>query len=144
MKIMVAVLMVMASLSTFCHADVVGQWATEESLSIVELVRGEDGLISGTIVSLKEPLTPEGQPKTDKENPDPELQQRPILGLKILWDFEPGKKNEWKRGRIYDPKSGKTYHCKMTLEGNVLKVRGSLDKWGLAGRSTIWTRVVAE
>ena len=144
MKLCVLLSLLLTLFGSLCAGDIVGRWATEESLSVIELVRGEDGLISGTIVALKEPLTPEGTPKTDKDNPDPALQSRPIIGLKLLWDFEAHGENEWRRGRIYDPKSGKTYWCKMILEGDVLNVRGSLDKWGLAGRSTVWTRVKSE
>lgn len=36
---------------------------------------------------------------------------------------------------------GKTYNCSMKLEGDVLKVRGSLDKKGLLGRTMDWFRV---
>ena len=42
---------------------------------------------------------------------------------------------------IYDPGNGKTYNCSMKVEGDVLKVRGSLDKRGLLGRTMDWFRV---
>jgi uncharacterized protein (DUF2147 family) len=45
----------------------------------------------------------------------------------------------WEDGKIYDPKNGKTYSCKMTLEGNELKVRGYVG-FSLLGRTTVWTR----
>jgi hypothetical protein len=45
----------------------------------------------------------------------------------------------WSQGKIYDPKNGKTYSCKMTLEGNELKVRGYVG-FSLLGRTTVWTR----
>ncbi|MGN0191790.1 MAG: DUF2147 domain-containing protein, partial [Candidatus Cryptobacteroides sp.] len=47
---------------------------------------------------------------------------------------------EYRGGTIYDPGNGKTYNCSMKLEGDVLKVRGSLDKRGLLGRTMDWFR----
>ncbi|MBO5818668.1 MAG: DUF2147 domain-containing protein [Bacteroidales bacterium] len=48
---------------------------------------------------------------------------------------------EYSGGSIYDPGNGKTYNCSMKVEGNTLKVRGSLDKKGLLGRTMDWFRV---
>ena len=48
---------------------------------------------------------------------------------------------EWVDGSIYDPKTGKTYSCKMTLKGNdKLSVRGYIGI-SLIGRTDVWTRV---
>ena len=44
-------------------------------------------------------------------------------------------------GKIYDPSNGKTYNCSMKVDGDVLHVRGSLDKKGLLGRTMDWFRV---
>ena len=49
--------------------------------------------------------------------------------------------DEYSGGSIYDPGNGKTYNCSMKVEGDVLKVRGSLDKRGLIGRTMDWFRV---
>lgn len=37
--------------------------------------------------------------------------------------------------------NGKTYNCSMKVEGDILHVRGSLDKKGLIGRTMDWFRV---
>ena len=57
-----------------------------------------------------------------------------LIGLKDLGE-------EYGQGQIYDPGNGKTYHCSMKVQGDVLKVRGSLDKKGLLGRTMDWFRV---
>ena len=78
--------------------------------------------------------------KTDAKNPEARLKSRPILGLEILKDFvfDDGK---WTDGKIYDPKSGKTYSCNMTMKGNdVLNMRGYIGI-SLIGRSETWKRV---
>jgi uncharacterized protein (DUF2147 family) len=46
----------------------------------------------------------------------------------------------WAGGKIYDPENGKTYSCKMVLDGEqYLKVRGYIGI-SLLGRTEIWTR----
>ncbi|OCX54467.1 SIGNAL peptide protein [Mucilaginibacter sp. PPCGB 2223] len=80
-----------------------------------------------------------GHPKMDKNNPDPALRTRPDLNLELLKDFTFDGKT-YEDGTIYDPKSGKTYSCKMTLTGNTLKIRGYIGI-SLFGRTEVWTRV---
>ncbi|MDD3807554.1 MAG: DUF2147 domain-containing protein [Candidatus Marinimicrobia bacterium] len=126
--------------------DVLGLWYTEENESKVEIVRN-NGEYLGKIVWLDEAVYPADDPdagkaKYDRNNPDEELRIRPLLGLQIVWGFTyDNKDNKWVKGRIYDPESGKTYNCTMWLDevGN-LHVKGSLDKWGVVGRTTVWTR----
>jgi len=62
---------------------------------------------------------------TDLHNPDPKLRSRPILGLELIWNFRPAGTGRWDGGKIYDPRSGKTYNSKMqlTADGD-LKVDG--------------------
>lgn len=95
---------------------------------------------SGKLVWLKEPLDANGKPKLDKENPKNELTKRPILGLIFLKDFT-YKDGIWEGGTIYDPKTGKTYSCKISAEGkNKINVRGFIG-FSLLGRTETWTRV---
>ena len=80
----------------------------------------------GKIVWLKEPNDPEsGAPKTDKNNPDANLQNVPLKGYRMLKDFVYQGKNQWAEGTIYDPLNGSTYSCtiKMT-DPNTLDIRG--------------------
>lgn len=49
--------------------------------------------------------------------------------------------NKLKGGKILDPGNGKFYHCTMELDSknkDKLNVRGSLDSWGIAGRTQSW------
>jgi uncharacterized protein (DUF2147 family) len=94
----------------------------------------------GKLDWIKFPNDEQGKPKTDKKNPDVALRSRPELGLELLKDFTFDGDNVWADGTIYDPKSGKTYSCKMTLDGNSLKIRGYVGI-SLFGRSETWTRV---
>lgn len=48
--------------------------------------------------------------------------------------------NSYTNGKIYDPESGKTYECKMTLTDNFLKVRGYIGI-SLFGRTETFERI---
>lgn len=77
--------------------------------------------------------------KKDENNPNEKLRDRKLLGLEILTNFTK-KGNVYEGGQIYDPKSGKTYSCKMTPKGDKLEVRGFVGV-SLLGRTEIFTRV---
>ncbi len=115
--------------------DVLGKWLTGEGNSHIEIYKepGKD-LYFGKIVWLKDPLDEKGNPKKDDKG-------QPIMGMINLRNFV-FDDGEWEDGTIYDPKAGKTYYCTMELDGpDKLKVRGSVDSFGLIGRTDVWTRV---
>lgn len=116
--------------------DIIGVWLTDGGKSKVEIYKkGEEYF--GKIIWLREP-NENGKPKVDKNNPDDDLKSRPLVGMELLSDFE-FDDDEWEDGEIYDPESGKTYSCEMTLDGNTLNVRGYIGvSW--VGRTTEWTR----
>jgi uncharacterized protein (DUF2147 family) len=130
---------------------VVGVWATEpdpvDGNAHIQIVR-EGNLYFGQIVWLEKDTYAQdddrgmgGQEKIDRENPDPELQSRSLMGLRLLKDFKYSGKNVWKKGTIYDPDNGKTYKCKMKLtKDGILKIRGFIGV-SLIGRTAEWTRV---
>ena len=68
------------------------------------------------------------------------LRSRRLIGLNMLHGLKKTG-GEYSGGKIYDPGNGKTYNCSMKVEGDVLHVRGSLDKKGLLGRTMDWFRV---
>ena len=107
---------------------------------IYTIGKNRDNVYNGKIVWLAEPTEADGTPAKDLNNPDKSLRSRQLIGLNMLSGLkEVG--DEYKEGKIYDPGNGKTYNCSMKLEGDVLKVRGSLDKRGLLGRTMDWFRV---
>ena len=135
-----------ASAAVTAGDGILGKWTTKEGKSHV-VVTSCDAGFCGKIVWLREPNYPAedkksmaGQMKIDRENPDPELQKKPIMGLELLRGFKTRNGNVWEDGTIYDPDNGKTYKCKLTLaDSNTLKVRGYIGvSW--IGRTTVWTR----
>ncbi|MGH6819286.1 MAG: DUF2147 domain-containing protein, partial [Methylocella sp.] len=84
--------------------------------------------ICGTIVALKEPISKiDGKPKIDRENPDPALRDRPLIGLSILVGMKSAGGGVWE-GAIYNPDDGKTYTGTVKLDGAVMKVEGCVLK----------------
>ena len=126
---------------------ILGKWWNQEKESQIEIYKA-DGKYFGKIVYLKEPVYPAndtegmaGKPKIDRKNPDVNKRNVPLMGLLMLWDFTNTGDNLWENGFIYDPRDGKTYKCKMTLEPpDILNVRGFIGV-SLFGRTNTWTRV---
>ncbi|MBV9128079.1 MAG: DUF2147 domain-containing protein [Verrucomicrobia bacterium] len=99
------------------------------------------GKLGAKIVSLTQPNTPEGKPKTDIHNPDASRHGDSLLGMVFMRGFTPAGNGRWENGTIYDPKTGKTYSCYMQLENkDTIRVRGFIGISAL-GRTQIWTRV---
>ncbi len=119
--------------------DIIGVWLTRgnEPAKIQVYKAGEK--YYGKIVWLQNP-TDIGKPKLDKNNPDKSKQNQAIVGLVILKGFRFDGDDEWEDGDIYDPESGKTYSCFLTLKDKTtLKVRGYIGI-SLFGRTEVWTK----
>lgn len=129
----------LAPLAAVFAQDVVGKWKLEDGSAIIEVYQ-EGDVFNGKIVWLKNPTEADGSPAVDSNNPDAKLRSRQLIGLNMLSGLKQ-KGGEYSGGSIYDPGNGKTYNCSMKVEGDILKVRGSLDKRGLLGRTMDWFRV---
>ena len=129
----------LAPLAAVFAQDVVGKWKLEDGSAIVEVYQ-EGDVFNGKIVWLKNPTEADGSPAVDSNNPDAKLRSRQLIGMNMLSGLKQ-KGGEYSGGSIYDPGNGKTYNCSMKVEGDTLKVRGSLDKRGLLGRTMDWFRV---
>jgi uncharacterized protein (DUF2147 family) len=123
-------------------AEPVGQWYAEGGAAVVEITPCGDALC-GRVVWLHSPLDEDGCELRDKNNPDPALRNRPVVGLQILGGLVASdhKPVSWTGGTIYDPVSGMTYRCRLELDGHDrLRLRGYVGI-PLVGRTTTWTRV---
>lgn len=118
--------------------DILGKWLNSSGEGQIEIFKKGDKYF-GKLVWIKEP-NENGKPKVDAKNPNASLRSKPILGLEIVKDFVYEDK-EYVDGKVYDPKTGKTYSGKMTLEGaNKLNMRGFIGI-SLIGRTEAWKRV---
>jgi uncharacterized protein (DUF2147 family) len=126
-------------------ATPVGLWYAEGGAAQVEISACGEALC-GRIVWLRSPLDDTGCALRDRSNGNVALRDRPLLGLEILQGLKPADaaREVWIDGTIYDPSSGKTYTCNLTVEGdNRILLRGYIGM-PLLGRTTTWIRVGSE
>lgn len=124
-------------------ATPVGLWYAEGGAAQVA-IEPCGAELCGRVVWLRSPLDDEGCDLRDRQNPDPTLRSRRVIGLDVLHGLQPQGVGAWGSGSIYDPASGNTYSCSVTLNGNDrLRLRGYIAI-PLLGRTTTWTRVGTE
>ena len=119
---------------SYASDAIAGRWITEERDAVVE-IRSCGNATCGTIARFLV-APPEGADQRDINNPEPSLRNRRLLGLPILTRFRQDD-DVW-RGRIYDPKSGRSYRSVIRRTGtNTLEVQGCL---GPFCQSQTWRR----
>ncbi|MBL7766711.1 MAG: DUF2147 domain-containing protein [Chitinophagaceae bacterium] len=136
------------ALSFSLHAQqaadaVLGVWKNGEGTGHIEIYKTTSGHYAGKIIWLKEPIDPDtGKPKLDKHNSDKAKCTQPVLNMVNMHGFKYNDEDKiWEGGKIYDPKNGKEYSCKMEFkDANTLKVRGFIGI-SLIGRTDNWTRI---
>ena len=116
--------------------DIVGIWKTELKDAKIEIYK-KNNFYYGKVVWIASPTDKNGKPIVDSNNPVEKLKTQPILGMDIITKMSYCK-NEWHGGKIYDPKNGESYTCKLWLEHGKLKVRGYAG-WFFDTKT--WTKV---
>lgn len=118
-------------------ASPVGQWRTVDGetgkpKSIVEISESQ-GVLTGKIVKLLEGASEQTCSKCDGD-----LKDKPLVGMKILWDLRKSG-DEWSGGKIFNPADGGTYtsKAKLTNGGKILEVTG---KWMMFSKQQQWQR----
>lgn len=112
------------TLAGTAHAaqPIAGRWLTEDGSAIVQV--GPCGAATCGKITTVLKARP-GAATVDVNNPDPKLRTRPIVGLPILFGFSDAG-NDW-RGRIYDPRNGKSYKSIVTRGADgTLQVKGCI------------------
>jgi len=119
---------------------ITGVWFNGEKTSKIEITQAKNGTFVGELIWLKEPNDAAGKPKIDSKNSDEKLAKRPLLNLQVLSGLKYDGKSKYSSGKIYDPKSGKTYSAKAEMiNNNTLALRGFIGI-ALAGRTDTWMR----
>lgn len=133
--LMFSVVMLMTAFPVQSASDgdrILGTWITPEKDRIQIYKTGER-------YYGKPSVQPGMAKRLDVNNPDPGKRNRSLADVMILENFIYGD-GEWSKGRIYDPKNGKTYRCVIRLKGdNEIIIRGYVGI-SLFGRSETWTR----
>lgn len=117
-----------------------GTWRTPERSGLIEVSACEGGprdtSLCGKILGGNPGNTP--AERVDRNNKNPALRGRPLVGLYVFRGLKPAGKT-WE-GEIYNPNDGGTYKATATLQSpNELSVRGCVV-WPLC-KTQVWTRV---
>ena len=135
MKILLSIsfLFALTGLMAQSADDIVGLWLVENEDAYIRIYE-RGGEYFGKVAWLEEPYDEEGNPQTDDKGDE-------VFGMEIMKNFE-FDEDEWNDGTIYDAQTGKTYHGSIEMEDrNTLNLRGSVDSFGLIGRTESWTRL---
>jgi uncharacterized protein (DUF2147 family) len=115
--------LVTAATPALASEPVTGRWVTAEKDGVI-LIAPCGKSLCGTIDRFLVP-PPQGLDQRDVNNPDAKLRTRKLLGMPILSGFTAD--GEVWRGKIYDPKNGKSYRSIIRRKGaNVLEVKGCI------------------
>ncbi|NML22258.1 DUF2147 domain-containing protein [Pseudoflavitalea sp. G-6-1-2] len=118
--------------------QILGQWLSEEKDGKIEVYK-QGSKFFGKLVWADKMYEADGKTsRKDVKNTDESQRSRPLKDLILLTNFVYDD-GTYVDGKIYDPKSGKTYSCKMTLNGNMLNIRGYVGL-PMFGRTSVWTR----
>ena len=136
------IMTLLAAMPVLGQNSPVGRWITVDDKSgqpaSVVVVWEENGQLAGKIENVFDPYPRESNPKCTACKDA--LKDKPIVGMKILWGLTLHN-GEWSAGKIFDPDSGQTYSCTLTLDssGKRLKVRGFVG-FAMLGRTQYWQR----
>ena len=113
--------------------DITGLWLVEDKDAYIRIYAENDKYF-GKVTWIEEPYDEDGNPQTD---PDGE----PVLEMEIMKNFK-FEEGEWVDGTIYDAQEGKTYYGSIEMKDtDTLELRGSVDSFGILGRTETWTRI---
>jgi uncharacterized protein (DUF2147 family) len=111
-------------------ADPRGLWQAQDGARVRVSSCGQ--ALCATIASPKSPVDPAtGAPWTDKNNADPRMRNRPLVGVEVLTSMMPDAAGRWS-GPLYNTDNGQTYtghlieidHATIRVEGCVIGICG--------------------
>jgi uncharacterized protein (DUF2147 family) len=139
MRFLLRLVLLLLSASFAIHAQsstIIGDWKTPIG-SIVRFDRcGQQ--VCGWILYVSSSVPSD----KDIHNPDSSLHGRTLCGMKVGSGFTLNSPANASGGLLYDPKTGRTYHSKMTADGDKLVIHGYYGVAFLSGSET-WTHAAA-
>lgn len=115
---------------------IIGVWLNDDKTTKIEFSK-TGNTYSGKIVWLAQPNDDNGNPRLDKNNPDPDKRNQKVLGLTIITGLKYSN-NKWSGGTMYGPKRGQYANCTF-----ILKSAGQLQitvSKGILSETKTWTK----
>lgn len=118
-----------------------GVWESENKKQRIRVTYNETTKkYNGKVIWMYEDDQEHGRTLIDTKNPNPKLRNRRITGVNLMYNFIDEGDGKF-RGYIYDPISGKSYRCLLTMIGeNKANIRGYIFH-PLIGRTEIATKI---
>lgn len=139
-RLIAAAVLLAAGAGMASAADIAGTWLTENGASKIKL-EPCGGTLCGKLVWLREANDPKtGGPVTDKQNPDPALRARPLVGIVLITGIVPAEDaGEWS-AHAYNAEDGKTYDVTLKLQDNGKLELEGCGLGGIVCQGETWTR----
>ena len=141
-QICLMLVVLFAGITTFAQNKgdrILGNWLSEDKDGKIQVYKEGDKYF-GKLIWSQHMFEKDGvTSRKDEKNSNPDLRNRNLKDLVILTDMEFDGDDSYSGGKIYDPKSGKTYSCNMRLKGDKIDIRGFVGV-SLFGRTSVWTR----
>jgi uncharacterized protein (DUF2147 family) len=118
------------------NGGIIGNWKTPLG-SVVHFDRCGQQLCAWILF-----VSPSAPSDKDIHNPDASQHTRALCGMKIGTGFTLNSPANATGGLLYDPKTGRTYHSRLAVDGNNLIVHGYYGVAFLSGSET-WTHADA-
>lgn len=117
-----------------------GTWLKDDKAFKVRIEKQGERFF-GKIIWMERNHWADGSPKKDHLNPNPKLRSRSYIGIPVVLGLKYDGDDTWNDGKIYDPESGKTYDCRITLVNrNRAEIRAYIGfPW--IGKSLYFNRV---
>ena len=105
------------------HADPRGLWLAKDGAKVRVASCGK--ALCGKIEVPKSPADPDtGRPWTDKDNPNPALRGRPLVGVEVFVSMMPDGPGKW-TGTLYNTNGGQSVPGHIyELDAHTLKIEG--------------------
>lgn len=115
---------------------IIGVWLNEDKTTKIEIFK-DGNTYSGKIIWLTQPNDKNGNPRLDKNNPDPDKRNQKILGLTIITSLKYSS-NKWSGGTLYGPKRGQYASCSFFLKSSE-QLQITVSK-GILSETKTWTK----
>ncbi len=117
--------------------EFLGTWLTERGDAHIRIAKCGEQLCA-FVAWLRDPMDPKtGKPQLDNLNPNPTMQNRPVMGIRIF-SMNQDNTGSW-TGPIYNSDDGLTYRGRLAPRGHT-----EIEVNGCAGRlcgSEVWKRI---
>ncbi len=143
-KVMIAVLFIsVCATSSYAVDQAEGFWKSVDEQGKVTAYWKfwvDSDELKGTIVKIPDGKGDESC--TECADDTAQWKGKPVVGTVWIWGFKKDG-DKWAKGKILDSGKGKLYWAsvKVIEGGSAAEVRGSIDRWGLAGRTQVWKRL---